>query len=258
MLKNISVLLIMFGLIVIPVLALADDTKDNVPVTTRAFTDKKMHILNGTGTAQNRLEAMKIKSEERTEAMRDKASSTREGIQEKREAMKIKSEERTEAMRDKASSTREGIQEKREAIREKLSEARKSRVKGFITRMIRRVNAAFKRMSGIIERTESRIAKLNEKRPDIDISEALRFIESAKTDVETGKAVLSGINDVRDEIIEISDKHRDAYEKLRAIVREAITHLKSARENLKNAVRSIKAQTGSGNDDNEDNDDSSN
>ena len=229
MLKNISVLLIMFGLIVIPVLALADDTKDNVPVTTRAFTDKKMHILNGTGTAQNRLEAMKIKSEERTEAMRDKAS-----------------------------STREGIQEKREAIREKLSEARKSRVKGFITRMIRRVNAAFKRMSGIIERTESRIAKLNEKRPDIDISEALRFIESAKTDVETGKAVLSGINDVRDEIIEISDKHRDAYEKLRAIVREAITHLKSARENLKNAVRSIKAQTGSGNDDNEDNDDSSN
>jgi len=154
-------------------------------------------------------------------------------------------------------STKNRLQDKREELREKfeekqgkLNELRKERISAFFDRMMKRLSTAFERLSGLVERIESRIAKLEQNNKNIKTQEAKSFLTEAKTKIANGKAFLQSAEVKADNLINTGTSTdpnpRALFQEVKDLVQKATAELRGAHESIKNAVRSIKAQGGSG------------
>lgn len=191
------------------------------------------------------------------------ATTTREQIKEHAATQREKFEQRREEAEQRIQEHRKELEEKREELREeqqerreRFNELRKERIRAYFERMIRRIESAFERFTGLIERIDSRIEILEENNPNIQTDEATVHLAEAEIKITEGIAFLEEAKVTAEALITAgeNDNPRELFNQIRELVKESVDKLREAREDIKNAVRSIKATGGTNEDDDEDDD----
>lgn len=168
----------------------------------------------------------------------------REKFQKDREDAQIRLDEYKKNFQEKKKELKEKREIRKKDRKEHFSEVRKERINAFSDRMVRRIDAAFGRFDTIIKRIKSRIVKLESinknintddadnylAQADIHIIEGLSSLEKAKTAIQN----LIGSGD--------TDNPQELFKEVKNLIRQSVDKLKIVKEDIKNAIRSIKAQ----------------
>tara|TARA_Y100000310_G_scaffold345191_1_gene462533 strand:- start:8397 stop:9242 length:846 start_codon:yes stop_codon:yes gene_type:complete len=245
--KHLIIFSLIFSLLVAPVAvfgeedtASVDDTSTTSPETSLSPTSKKPHPVQ-------------ILEQKRTDAVQKRIDAVGQ-VKDKRIELQNKMQDKRADLASTTDQKKDELREKAQERKAKLKDRAKERIKGFFARLVRRIDAAFNRLAELIERIESRIAKLEEVNKNIQTDEAKKFLALAKEDLREGKDFLAQVKALADDVVtdesETEDTNpRTKYEEAKKLIRAAIGELHSARENIKNAVRSIKAQVDTNTDD---------
>ena len=126
---------------------------------------------------------------------------------------------------------RPAMEAKRAEMKEKRVEFQKDIAKRKVENVSKVITATIERLGKIIERIESRIAKL--KSAGGNTAESERFVALAKTDLEMAKVSVAAFASIDLS----SDKAQENFERIRTAAAEAREHIRSAHENLMKAVR---------------------
>jgi hypothetical protein len=223
-----------------------DAIKDRVGERTDAMRDR----------VGERTDSMKERVEDRTDAMRMKMDQKRDALHARIETLKHNVSDRVDTQKArveaKATQLSDRLEEHRAKMAErkaKLSERHQARILEHVKRLVHRLNAAIERMEILAGRVQSRIDKLTERGLDMAdeqalLDTALSHIASAQTDVDAlEEAVIAMLE---------SDEPREAYAKVKELVRTTIDSVKSAHKTLVEAIRSVKANPDTHTDDKDD------
>lgn len=153
----------------------------------------------------------------------------------------------TTTVRDALQNVRDRVQtfssttaERREALREQGIDNASDRIIANLKRFVAVIEAAADRLTTIIERIESRMAKLAE--AGVDTSTAQTHLDNAK---ESLRAVYVKIGDIKGEVdAATSDTARETLENIRELLREAKDDLKNASQSIRQAVQALKDAAG--------------
>lgn len=151
-------------------------------------------------------------------------------------------EEKKEEMETRRENLKTNLEEKRMEIKKKLDEGVKERITKHARMIIARMKATIERVERLTDRLESRLEKMSEK--GMDVSEAKRFLATARTEIGNAKNVQTGLEASLKLTLE-SDTPKETFtETFRTSIEQIKTSLKNAHRALTNAVISLKATGG--------------
>lgn len=205
----------------------------NIQLETRARvnTDLRSTYEAGKAALEAQRERIKAETEARkaaAEARGDEAQARREALRVELEARRAEADARRETARAEAEARRAEAQARRVEFQRAAAERR-------VENAARVILATIERLEKIINRIESRIAKIQARGGAT--SEAEASVALAKGNLADARASVNAfINiDLSSEIAQ------DNFEKVRAAAAEAREHLRAAHRNLMMAVRSLSA-----------------
>jgi len=186
---------------------------------------------------QAEAEAKQLERETAMEArkveMEEKKAEREAAMEVHRAELEVKKEERATAIEEKKAE----IEARREEKRAVLTERIQTRITGLAENATARLQAAIASMGEIVSRIKSRAEVLEAR--GVDVSDALRILDSAEAKLAEASAELSGI-DVDVEYVVTSDEPRTDWENARAQFSAIRDLLKEARELLREAVSALK------------------
>ena len=155
-----------------------------------------------------------------------------------------------EKMREKASSSRAETKDLREEKREIASSTRAETRKARLTRVrntienhakniIAKFEAAIERITKLTNRIESRITKLDAE--GVDTSKAKVLVAEAKVKTETAKQSLRTLGADITNALDEAENRKDLSSKIRTAIETVQNNIKSAHQNLVEAITSLKA-----------------
>jgi len=167
----------------------------------------------------------------------DNAKHRLEELREKREGIKLRIQEKREAIQDKKAERMAKVEEKLEASKQRIAE----KIKKLLATMVRRLSAALVRLDGIAERIASRIDKLDDK--GVDTSGAQQALADAEIlGAEAAEAVGGAAAAI--EGIDTADKSaREIISEARGVIRETKGVLKAYHKGLVAAIVELKASS---------------
>jgi len=165
--------------------------------------------------------------EERSSDVRNKAQQTRTQVQE---------------VDSNGKTIRKGVnvQERIEERGEKLDERRKARIRAYVGRLLKRMDAALLRFEMFSDRINSRIAKFNER--GVDTTEAERLLSEAHDDIINARAELQNVQDELEVALE-SENPKKAFRTARASFVSARDLIKEVHASLVRVIRALKGST---------------
>jgi hypothetical protein len=191
--------------------------------------------LRANAALRTTLEAQREKMRVEAEARRAEAQIRGDEAGDRREAARLEMEERRaeadarrEAARVEAESRRAEAQSRRVEFQQDIAKRR-------VEHTARVILATIERLENIIERIESRIAKV--KSGGGDTSESERFIAAANVSLSSARASVAAFVNIDLS----SEQASENFERIRAAAAEAREHLRAAHQNLMLAVRSLHA-----------------
>jgi chromosome segregation ATPase len=193
--------------------------------------------------ADLREEFKEVREEVKEDRMEIKAihMEAREDFLEKRAETKelLKEAEDKEERRGIIQTTREEVKadraEVRELTKEKKEEIRASQRYMFMKRFF----LAEAKLSKALEGIDSRIEKISA--DGMDMSKAVAYSDSAAEHLENFKNIADKMKALLDESVETEEEKSELKENLRELMEEGKAELKSAHEDLREAVAAIKA-----------------
>jgi hypothetical protein len=166
---------------------------------------------------------------------------TRPGtLQKTQEHIRVQKLERKEAISDRKDTLeerKEATSETRELRRAELQEKASNRAKAHIKRIVKRLSLTIDRINTLIERTSSRLTKLEEK--GLDIGDAQLLLDNASQSTLAAEEALANLLENLPELER--DNRKEFVSHIRTHVEEIKGHLKEAHTNIKEAVRTAKA-----------------
>ena len=224
------VLVFLFALLALP--ALANEVEVETDVSVEAgMTPPPMPPKPPKTNAEMKanLEAKKAEMEARRAEMETKKAE----MEAKRASSTQHREDMREKMLERKASTTERIQDRKASSTARRIEFQKNIAKRQVEHVTKVMLATIERLEKIILRIESRIEKV--KGEGNDTSEAEGFVADAKQNLVDAEASVNAFVG-----IELSsDKAQENFEEIRNAAAEAREHIRMARENLMNAIRSL-------------------
>jgi hypothetical protein len=151
--------------------------------------------------------------------------------EEERAERKAEAKERRDEFEVKRTEMEQTMKERREKLEENRSNTQVQVATRKAETVLRFMSATVDRLEKIADRIDSRIEKL--KSAGGDTSESEEFVAEARVDLANASASLEALVD-----IELSgETFQENFQRIRTIAAEAKEHIRSARENLVNAVR---------------------
>lgn len=141
--------------------------------------------------------------------------------EEKKAEIQARLEERKQLIQERKDEIKLRIEQKRATRQAQLTERKRERVRTYFGRLAGRFDAAITRLEILIERIESRVAKLSES-GEIDTSDVEEQLADAKELLNEASADLQAAVDSLNEVLDANDP-KAAFE----VVRETITNIKS-------------------------------
>jgi len=132
------------------------------------------------------------------------------------------------------------VQERIEERGEKLDERRKARIRTYVGRLLKRMDAALLRFEMFSDRINSRIAKFNER--GVDTTEAERLLSEAHDDIINARAELQNVQDELEVALE-SENPKKAFRTARASFVSARDLIKEVHASLVRVIRALKGST---------------
>ena len=184
---------------------------------------------------------MRQKAESLKRRTQEKTDLFQENIRLKKEAVKTDVTEKKELLREK-------VDAKKAEVRVKLQENIAKRLRHFYARIHERLVKRLEHMMKIVTRVEEfskQMAGVGK-----DTAEADGFIASAKDKLSQVRSIISGASDKASSIVADSDKDtaKGILEAIKETLHEAYALLKSAKDDIKLAIRSLKSLRGENND----------
>lgn len=238
-----TILLIGFvGLLALPVLADEDDDS-MMPQRERVEMRERMEVEDG--SMADRMMEVRDRFENRVETfrvdltkiedpeIRQKLEEKRTEMETRREELQAKAEERRAEIEQKAEERRAQIEEKRAEMTQKRVEFQKEIAEKRLENTSKVTLATIERLEGIADRIQSRIEKVAEAGNDTTESEA--YLNAARVDLEAARTNVADFENLD----LTSDDAQANFELIKVSAKEAKDHIRSAHENLKNAVQPL-------------------
>lgn len=128
---------------------------------------------------------------------------------------------RKQLREERLENVKEKIAERKASQEAKLTDLRKEKIKSYFSKLQRRLLAAIERLEKLIDRIESRLAKIKEENGNVNTTQITTKIAEAKQLLESAKADLQTANDNLDDILE-SDDPKEAF----GVVRSSVKSIK--------------------------------
>jgi len=240
-----TILLLGFvGLLATPVLADSDDDA-MMPERERAELRERMEVREGMeiedgdeakmmevrNQVESRVEAFRVDLTKIADPeLRQQLEEKRAEMETKRAELEAKAEERRMEREQQAEERRAQIEEKRAEMTQKRAEFQKEIAQRRVENVGKVTLATIERLEGIADRIQSRIEKVAEAGNDTSESEA--YLNAARADLEAAKASVADFDDLD----LTSDNAQENFDLIKVSATEAKDHIRSAHENLKNAV----------------------
>ena len=189
----------------------------------------ELHTLN---------EEFKLKREEvKKEIKGMDASTTQKRLQKFRGEANKKREEVKKEIEQQREEFRKKAEERKAELKKKIGEARAQRVENYFLRMTERMDAAIDRLDKLADRIESRINKIHDmgkdvSKPQAELDRARAAVAATQATVVDAKAKFAELAN--------SDKPKDAFAQVQALVKNAEAKLKEAHAALVEVINSIK------------------
>ena len=197
--------------------------------------DEMMEVRNRIGSRIEtfRVDLTKIADPELRQELEEK----RAEMEEKRAELEAKAEERRLEREKKAEERRAQIEEKRAEMTEKRAEFQKEIAERRIENTSRVILATVERLEGIADRIQSRIEKVVEAGNDTTESEA--YLNAARADLLAARESAADFDDLD----LTSDNAQENFDLIKVSAAVAKDHIRSAHENLRNAVSPLNLAT---------------
>lgn len=197
-------------------------------------------IPTQTDRLENRQTALEDRIENRTTALDER----REAVEGRQAIQQARAEERTDAREIRQETRQEVLTERREA----LTELRQQRIRNLAANLSNRLEAAISRLFQIVERTESRLLKLEA--TGVDVSTAKASLRRASASLTEAKSLMANI-DVRVNAATTSNTPhlawqpiKEQYAKVAELIRQAHRELRQALAEAKNALAAFNNNRG--------------
>jgi hypothetical protein len=195
-------------------------------------------VPNTVTTDRDRGPAMTEELLRRKDEIRTQVDTIKHSVTDRIQMQKERLHERATHLSDRLEAKRVEMGERKSERQAMLAERHQDRILEHVKQLVRRLSAAIERMKILAGRLQSRIDKLTERGLDMTdeqilLDTALDHIASASTDVDA----------IEDAVIEMlnSDDPRNAFEKVKELVRTTIQSVKDAHKSLVEAIRSVKS-----------------
>ena len=169
--------------------------------------------------------------------LRQELEEKRAEMEEKRAELEAKAEERRLEREKQAEERRAQIEEKRAEMTEKRAEFQREIAKKRVENAGRVILATVERLESIADRIQSRIEKVVEAGNDTSESEA--YLNAALADLLAARASVEDFDDLD----LTSDNAQENFDLIKVSATEAKDHIRSAHENLRNAVSPLNLAT---------------
>lgn len=174
---------------------------------------------------------------EKMEEMRANFTERQNQAQEGREKARSEMELRRQEVKQNLLGRMASSTARKEVIAEKRAELRQAHMARLVENATKMLTVTSDRFTGIIERIESRIEKIQDAGGDTAAAES--FVRAAKADLAEVKEAIANLPN-----IEITDSNSTStprnFEALRSAVKAVKEEMRSVHENLKSAVQSLK------------------
>lgn len=205
------------------------EMREKMEVEDGSMTDKMMEVRDRFESRVEtfRVDLTKIADPELRQQMEEK----RTEMEDRHEELRAKAEERRAEIEQKAEERRAQVEEKRAEMTQKRAEFQKEIAKKRLENTSRVTLATIERLENIADRIQSRIEKVTE--AGNDTTEPVAYLNAARADLEAAKASVADF-----ENLDLTSEDAQAnFELIKVSAKEAKDHIRSAHENLKNAVK---------------------
>lgn len=227
--KNKILLLMVLSLLCLP----------NWSIAVTSATSSQFKEMNETQRREleQKKEAMMLEAKQKKEAMRAEA-------EQKRETIKNDLESRKESLKQEMEQRKETIKNSIEERRQNIADKIEVRTSQFVQNVIKRLNAAADRLDILMQRIESRIAKIKERNIDTSAAEELLSVAQSKiSEAKTSIAAISFQPNTDSDSASASttnDVIKEAFESTRVQIELAKQNLKEAHSALVDVIKNLK------------------
>lgn len=166
------------------------------------------------------------------------------------QGVKEEYQDKIRAIREEAKDKRDEIKDARQDIKnstgtdrdEKFKELREIRIKAFVDKIIKRLNAALERSRKFVARLEQHLTQRADK--GADTSAVDKKLDEASATITAGQAKVDAIIGEVDKILTGSSTPREAFGSVRTAVGTAIDGVKAAHQKIVEAIRLLKTLPG--------------
>lgn len=140
------------------------------------------------------------------------------------------------------SSKREMITNEQGGFLGKLDDLRSERLEAYADRVERRLAVAIERIENLIERLENRLGLLENKNKNFDGEEARDMLAKSKVSLGEAKVALADFQASMSELLATSTP-KEAFGSVRTAASTVVEKIRSAHQNLVEAIKTIKDET---------------
>jgi archaellum component FlaC len=161
--------------------------------------------------------------------------------QDKKIEVQEKLEEKKQKILEKRETIRERIEEKKASIAARLEERRKVRIRAYWQQLNTRLLAVVNRLRVLIDRIESRLAKIEDENEElkVEIDDIYDQVDVAKETLNETEIDIQAATESM-ELVLASDNPKQAFEEIRAIIKEAKENLVDVHRTLVHVIGDIK------------------